>query len=290
MDRKNNLRAFERGVRAMLAEGLRVKVDLIIGLPGDTVESVRRGLHYLHDNGLYSDLQVFTLGVLPGTEFRHEASALGLTHQARPPYYVLRTPTLCLEQMFALMQEAQELFGIDFDAPSPPVLTFDETNGLERVWRVNLDKGAGQPMPSPDRWAQAFTLWLTARDFTTTRPAAEKLIEQVLTACPFTTLQVVLEPAEVTTAAEVRRSLAPATVEALWSACQARPTYLDRYYAVQPGPPNGAKRVVVAVPERLRAEMGREWVDGMAGSGAVVWREIGTTACGQSSSWSCLPS
>src|SRR5262249_21133673 len=53
MDRKNNLRAFERGVRAMRAEGIAVKVDMIVGLPGDTVESVRRGLHYLHDNGLY---------------------------------------------------------------------------------------------------------------------------------------------------------------------------------------------------------------------------------------------
>src|SRR5262249_41963827 len=59
MDRKNNLRAFERGVRAMLARGIRVKVDLIVGLPGDTVESVRRGMRYLRDGGLYSDVQVF---------------------------------------------------------------------------------------------------------------------------------------------------------------------------------------------------------------------------------------
>src|SRR5262249_49730517 len=52
MDRKNNLRAFERGVRALLGEGIAVKVDLIVGLPGDTVASVRRGLHYLYDSGL----------------------------------------------------------------------------------------------------------------------------------------------------------------------------------------------------------------------------------------------
>src|SRR5262245_40284464 len=58
MDRKNNLRAFERGVRAMMREGIRVKVDLIVGLPGDSVESIRRGMRYLHDGGLYSDVQV----------------------------------------------------------------------------------------------------------------------------------------------------------------------------------------------------------------------------------------
>ena len=72
MDRKNNLRAFERGVRAIMNEGIHVKVDLIVGLPGDTVESVRRGMHYLRSEGLYSDMQVFTLSILPGTAFRLE--------------------------------------------------------------------------------------------------------------------------------------------------------------------------------------------------------------------------
>src|SRR5205807_6860908 len=115
MDRKNNLRAFERGVRAMLGQGIKVKVDLIVGLPGDTVESVRRGLHYLHDNGLDSDVQVFNLSILPGTAFRQESQQLGLKFQPRPPYYVLQTPTLRREELYGLMQEAQDLFAIEFD-------------------------------------------------------------------------------------------------------------------------------------------------------------------------------
>jgi len=86
MDRRNNLRAFERGFQAMLREGIRVKVDLIIGLPGDTKESVRRGFDYVHSRGLFSDVQVFNLSVLPGTAFRQEASELGLIYQPRPPY------------------------------------------------------------------------------------------------------------------------------------------------------------------------------------------------------------
>ena len=43
MGRRVSLEAFERGARAMLDEGIRVRVDLILGLPGDTVDSVRRG-------------------------------------------------------------------------------------------------------------------------------------------------------------------------------------------------------------------------------------------------------
>src|SRR5262249_21025108 len=67
MDRKNNLKAFEKGVRALMTAGIKVTVDLIVGLPGDTEESVRRGLRYLRDGGLYSRAQVFNLAVLPGT-------------------------------------------------------------------------------------------------------------------------------------------------------------------------------------------------------------------------------
>jgi radical SAM superfamily enzyme YgiQ (UPF0313 family) len=76
MDRHNNLRSFERGARAMLDLGIKVKVDLIIGLPGDTVDSVRRGLDYIHSSGLYSQVQVFNLAILPGTSFRQEAEQL----------------------------------------------------------------------------------------------------------------------------------------------------------------------------------------------------------------------
>src|SRR5947209_2820632 len=137
MDRKNNLRAFERGVRAMLAEGIKVKVDMIVGLPGDTVESVRRGLHYLRDGGLFSDVQVFILAVLPGTAFRQEAGELGLVYQPRPPYYVLRTPTLDRADLYGLMQEAQDLFDIEFDSPPSPVLDLDSAGDSGRLWRVD---------------------------------------------------------------------------------------------------------------------------------------------------------
>ena len=97
MDRKNNLKAFQRGTQAMIEAGIRVKVDLIVGLPGDTVDSVRRGIDYLRDSGAYSEMQVFNLAILPGTEFRQEARQLGLRFQPWPPYYVLGTPTLGLE-------------------------------------------------------------------------------------------------------------------------------------------------------------------------------------------------
>jgi hypothetical protein len=38
------------------------------------------------------------------------------------------------------MQEAQDLFGLEFDAPPPPVLDLEDGPGLTRLWRVDLDR------------------------------------------------------------------------------------------------------------------------------------------------------
>jgi radical SAM superfamily enzyme YgiQ (UPF0313 family) len=270
MDRKNNLRAFERGVRAMLGQGIRVKVDMIVGLPGDTVESVRHGLHYLHDNG-FTDVQVFNLAVLPGTAFRQEATQLGLKYQPRPPYYVLSTPTLGREDLYELMQEAQDLFEIEFDAQPPPVLDFPEGEDPSRVWRVDFDASERPPSP-PETRNQAFTLWLRSAHFDRHGREAAALIRQVLADNPYTTLQVVLEPAGLVDAAAVARQFPPRLLEALIAVCQEAPTYLDKFYALQPGGVNGAKRLIVLLPAALRPRLGADWLEDVGACATVVWR------------------
>src|SRR5262249_47469942 len=159
---------------------------------GADADSVRRGLHYLRDNGLCSDPQVFQLAVLPGTPFRAEAASLGLVHQARPPYYVLKTPRLDATEMCGLMQEAQELFCIEFDAPPPPVLNLARAE-RDRVWRVDLDRAERPEPPPAECRAQAFTLWLRSAHLGRHRRAMAGLIDDLLRTNPFTTLQVVLE-------------------------------------------------------------------------------------------------
>ncbi len=254
MDRRNNLRAFERGVRAMMAEGIQTKVDLIVGLPGDTVESVRRGMHYLRDNGLYSDVQVFNLAVLPGTAFRHEAAALGLRFQPRPPYYVTRTPTLDTTELFGLLAEAQDLFETDFDAPPPPAL---DSLPHEGIWLIDLDTEPTEPTRSR---RQTFALWFRGGDLDIHRSTIAAAVRRVLSEDPFTTLQVVLEPRVEVPSIEL--------LEAVTAACQERPTYLDKYYALQPGGLRGAKRLVVLLPPSLRVN--EDWIDEVTSHWATV--------------------
>jgi hypothetical protein len=269
MDRKNNLRAVERGIQAMLNVGIKVKVDLIIGLPGDTPETVQQGMRYLRDRGLYTDVQMFNLAILPGTAFRQEAEQLGLIYQPRPPYYVLQTPTLRREEMFQLMHEAQDIFEMEWDPLPPPVL--DQTNEaeLERVLRVELSDAAFAPEKVSDAAlrAQVFTLWLQSSDFRRDERTACNLIGQLLEQNPFTTLQVVLEPLS-----DVQ-CLTPATLAQLLAACHRRPTYLDRYYALQPGRPIGAKRLVVVLERDEEGRLPREWLQAVGDLATIVWRE-----------------
>ena len=236
----------------MLDLGIKVKVDLIIGLPGDSVDSVRRGIEYVRRSGLYSQVQVFNLAVLPGSSFRQEAEQLGLVYQDRPPYYVLATPTLSTLQMYELMAEAEDAFETEFDPlPEPRICESAAT-----TWKVDLDGDDTEPPIAADR-AQAFTLWLQSRDFHRHRQRAAGLVEQLLEENPFTTMQIVLEPT-----GEAER-LTAATCETLLRAAFRKPTYLDRFYSVQPGRVKGAKRLVVLLAESS-VELDGNWKETIA--------------------------
>ena len=287
MDRKNNMKAFERGVKSLLDVGIDVKVDLIIGLPGDTMESVRRGLDYLHGNRFFSSIQVFNLAILPGTAFRSEAAQLGLEFQPRTPYYVMRTPTLDMAQMCELMTEAQELFDIEFDPWEEPVLEFaeDETwpsfpspvagegrgvrgeqsSNLLKCWRIDLEDHTPAPPPA-ECMAQAFTVWLRGDDLDACRTHAAAAVAEAVRRNPHGTFQIILEPT-----ADPRR-LTVASLEALLRAAFETTSYLDRFYAVMPGRPKGAKRLIVVVPQAERESLGRDWADRLGEFATIVWR------------------
>lgn len=265
MDRRVNLPAFERGCKALLDVGIDVRVDLILGLPGDTPDSIRRGIDYLHGSKLHTSVQVFNLSILPGTAFRSEAASLGLAFQPRPPYYVLRTPTLSLEQMVELMDEAQSAFGLEFDPFPPPVLDFEEDCGsATAVARIDLDRPPHE-LPAVERRALAFTLWLRSRDFDAQRGEAARLVRQLILDNPHTTLQVLLEP----TADPQRLSLR--ALGAIEEACFPSTSYLDLFYSLHPNPLLKAKRLVALLPAAERPRLGTDWIDDVGRYAAIVW-------------------
>ena len=279
----------------MLDEGIRVRVDLILGLPGDTVDSVRRGLEYLDRVRPFSELQVFNLSILPGTAFRQTAGDLGLEYQPRPPYYVLKTPTLDLENLYGLMEEAQDVFGIVFDALPPPEVEEDvedcfdrkmltekwmkggngdggpgiegrETNsGLTASAVIDLDLPGEVSLPAASARSLAFTLRLKSVDFRVRAVEAASAVRQVLVDNPHTTLQVILEPAG------DPRHLTAEVLEVLLAASHESLSYLDWFYSLHPIRLLGAKRLVVLLPAAMEELLDEKWLDEIEDRATIHW-------------------
>lgn len=81
---------FVAGVEACKRHGIRVECDLIVGLPGDTVDDIFESMRFCVglDPG---KIQVSTLRVLPGTDFWARADELGIVFDHEPPHEVVCT-------------------------------------------------------------------------------------------------------------------------------------------------------------------------------------------------------
>jgi radical SAM superfamily enzyme YgiQ (UPF0313 family) len=250
--RPTRLREWAEGVRAIMGEGIRVRLDLIVGLPGDTADSVHRGIEFLTRFRPAAEVQIFNLSLLPGTALRQRAGELGLLAQERPPYYVYQTPTLTTEQIFNLTAEAEAALGVEFDEPPPPRKEWfakkhsDSQNpGTSPIshWKINCDN---QPpkLPPAERRAHCFALHVQSRDFSRHEAAVIRLARQTVEENPHGALQVLLEPLG------PPQCLRPSLLERLLAACYASTNYLDRFYSLQPGRHYGAKRIFIVLPAR----------------------------------------
>ena len=182
---------------------------------------------------------------------------------------MLRTPTLDLETIYGLMDEAENAFDREFDPLPTPHLDAaplsGDPAGLVRAWVVDVGGELGPPPPAVER-AQAFTLWLRGAELGARAGERARLVKGLLEDNPHTTLQVVLEPA-----GDVRE-VTPQLLEQLLHACYAVPTYLDRFDAVLPGPVKGAKRIVVVAPADARERVGPGWIAAMGDAASLAWR------------------
>ncbi|TAL30632.1 MAG: DUF4080 domain-containing protein [Spirochaetes bacterium] len=68
-----------------------VHLDLIMGLPCDTIENARASFNEIYRLGP-QQIQVGFLKVLPGTELRLRSEKLGIKFNPEPPYEVISTP------------------------------------------------------------------------------------------------------------------------------------------------------------------------------------------------------
>jgi len=89
---------FHRGVSLLHRYGIVFGLDLIIALPGDTIDSFRESVEYAV-NLRPSNLDIFTLSLLPGTEIYERRDTFALRYETDSPYEVKETATMSASEI-----------------------------------------------------------------------------------------------------------------------------------------------------------------------------------------------
>ncbi|MHB9156048.1 MAG: B12-binding domain-containing radical SAM protein, partial [Endomicrobiales bacterium] len=79
---------FVKGVKLLEERGIYYNTDIIIGLPGDTLNDFKQTLRFIEENKL-KNVCTLQLWVLPGTQLRRDAEKFGIRYHKEPPYEII---------------------------------------------------------------------------------------------------------------------------------------------------------------------------------------------------------
>ena len=112
MNRRTDLSRFLKGTALLKEREILPRIDLIVGLPGDTLDTFKQSVDFIAKHDLFDDIMVFPLSILPGTDFRKNSNKLQLTFDNTPPYTILHTPIFSQEELLYAFDYAEEVFRI----------------------------------------------------------------------------------------------------------------------------------------------------------------------------------
>ena len=90
VNRPFNRKKFQQGIAALNEEGVTFGLDVIFGLPGDSLRGYKDSIDFAI-NQYPNNLELFCLSVLPGTNLFDRAEELHLNYQKEPPYHIINT-------------------------------------------------------------------------------------------------------------------------------------------------------------------------------------------------------
>ena len=102
--RKGTLETSLAGLKYLCSlKNIQTHADLIAGLPGYTLDMLRKDIIRLVEVGV-DELQIESLKVLPGTQMRASAKDKDLRYSLLPPYEIMRTPVMSPDELRTAMQ------------------------------------------------------------------------------------------------------------------------------------------------------------------------------------------
>ena len=115
--RPANIAQVERGIRFLTGAGVHVTLDLMYGLPEQTLDDVLRSIEWARGLGPNISIQCMQTLLLPGTDLREQAEQYGMKAMPLPPYGVVSTSTMSEEDMARI----EVLLHDSADIPADPV-------------------------------------------------------------------------------------------------------------------------------------------------------------------------
>jgi radical SAM superfamily enzyme YgiQ (UPF0313 family) len=96
-NRPSNTDQIRKALQYLKESGLPSVVDVILGLPGETLETYKKGIDYITEQGFALSTNV--LHLLPGSELFEQATQYKIQCQSDPPYLVYGTYTMSTQDI-----------------------------------------------------------------------------------------------------------------------------------------------------------------------------------------------
>jgi radical SAM superfamily enzyme YgiQ (UPF0313 family) len=190
---------FLEGIRSLQGHGIKVTVDIIAGLPGDTLSDICKGIDWIVDEEAYDSLMLYPLGLMPSTELRERAAGLGLVAMPHPPYLLTRGPRLPAQEMCEAFHYYEESMHEDISPLEMP-LSLSPDSGVSSdfkglcnqvTWRN--PEGVRVFAQMGDRATYAITISMT-REVLKMTELWVRVLKDYLEENPFTLLSIEVPP------------------------------------------------------------------------------------------------
>ena len=217
---------FLQGVRSLQENGINVKVDVIAGLPGDTLPDICRSLDWVLEQEACDSLMLYPLSLLPATELRQRARELGLEAMPHPPYLVTKGPGLSAEEIRLAFHHYEQCMEEDISPLEMPPSLSQPTKGsnLPEVLCHSIKWHAPEQVQPLSRLRDpaAYALTVSIKEEVLRQPTLWfPVLRDYLRRNPFTLLSI-----------EVPPEVFPKDLEPLWKLAREHRHPLDLDYTV----------------------------------------------------------
>ncbi|MBM4354546.1 MAG: radical SAM protein [Deltaproteobacteria bacterium] len=267
---------FRKGMNALHQAGVAAKVDLMIGLPGDSPKGLDATLEFLDSLDFEPRLQVFQTQVLPGTRMRAEAERAGWRWQPEPPYHLLSGAGWEPGDIDFALDKLEFRSGASLAPDDAPMLcapSFDSApvhrtpcpdSDCTLQVAFDLDHGDGARRLAEESFrdlARSCVLWLRTASPERHRGVAAAAVCRLFEENPFVGLTVALEQ-QSGSPLGLLDDLAAATLGPRHS------SYLSSLFRRS----SPDRRVCQLLPFSQREAVNRDWLDAVRVQARVAWR------------------